>query len=187
MRHQFLGDLSAWAFDLGADETSVGGADAKHALVVPGGTLQFYNARSNGTQYTDLLDQLNTAITAVPADEFGEFPTIWGPDTDPDTWYMFADGSGGAGPRRLVVATDMGDTLNALGDLVGDLQATITAQQDLLAHSLGVVLQDATTGAWPTRPSDSRPYLWMGTTAPPTGAGGMVDGLDNWYNPRPVT
>ena len=31
------------------------------------------------------------------------------PDTDPETWYMWADGSGGAGPRRVVTATDMGD------------------------------------------------------------------------------
>lgn len=171
---------------LGADETSVDGQSGKRALIIPSATLTFWNAQTGGTQYTDLLDSIGTPITQATADDEGEFPQIQGPDTTPDTWYMWADGSGGAGPRRLVAATDIGDALNATNDSLVDLLSTVSTQQTLLAASPGLVEYDTVGGSWPARPSDSRLYFWVGPTAPPVGGSYMQDGRDVWVNTNPV-
>jgi len=161
-RHLFLGDLASWATDLGSAETSTGGLDGFHALFIPGATLQFWDALSGGSQITDLLDMLDTPITEVQ-----------GPDTDPETWSMWADGSGdGSGPRRKVVATDIGDTLN-LGSLTDFVPL--------------VVRYDETGASWPARPAvaGSRTVFWLGPTAPPVDDTYMLDDVDFYFDWQP--
>jgi hypothetical protein len=157
------------------------------ALFIGGATLQFWDSPAGGNQIVDLLDMLNTPITQVTADSLGEFPQVEGPDTVPETWMMWADGAGGAGPRRAVVATDVGDALNATNSALVDQIATVSAQQGLVASSLGVVEYNAAGASWPLRPLDGRLYLWVGPTAPPVGGGYMQDGRDLWANTDPVS
>ena len=186
-RHLFLGGMADWATAAGADETSTGGLDGMRALFIPNATLTFWSASTGGTQYTDLLDMLGTAITSVTADSNGEFPQVQGPDTDPETWLMWADGSGdGSGPRRAVMATDIGDTVGANKATLLDLIDQVNGLQTLAGSSLGIVEYDSTGGTWPNRPSDSRIYMWVGPTAPPVGSPYMADGRDFWLNPNPV-
>jgi hypothetical protein len=184
-RHLFLGGTADWALGIGGDETALSGAAGKHALVIPGGVISFWTQSTGGVQITDLLDMLGTPITTVTADAAGELPQIQGPDTDPDTTYMWADGNAGAGPRRIVNATDLGDMINANKSAVGDLTGAVDALQTAQANSLGVLVK-AGDGSWPTRPTDSRPYMWIGDTAPPVGGSYAIAGLDIWFNQNPV-
>ena len=185
-RHWFLGDLASWAMALGADETSVDSQSGKRVLMIPSASVTFWTAQTGGAQITDLLDTIGTPITAATADDVGEFPPIQGPDTDPGTWYMWADGSGGTGPRRAVVATDAGDALNALASTTDDLAAEIGSLGTQVDNSLGVVNYDAGTSSWPLRPvGDSRRFMWIGPTAPPVGGGYMTDGWDLYANTSP--
>jgi hypothetical protein len=172
---------------LGADETSTDGQSGKRALIVPSGSVTFWTARTGGTQITDLLDDLGTPITGATADsDDGEFPPIQGPDADPDVWYMWADGAGGAGPRRLVVATDLGDTVNTLTAAVSDLQDQVSAIQALLAMAPMVVRENG-DGTWPTRPDivGTRTALWVGPDTAPVGGGYMLDGTDLQIDTQP--
>jgi hypothetical protein len=172
---------------LGADEISTDGQSGKRALIVPSATITFWSARTGGTQYTDLLDDLGTPITGATADSStGEFPPIQGPDTDPDTWYMWADGSGGAGPRRLVVATDIGDTVSTLTAAVADLQDQMDAVQALLAITPVIVTENG-DGIWPLRPDivGTRTAIWKGPDTAPVGGGYMLDGTDLQIDTQP--
>lgn len=184
MRHSFGADLASWSTDLGDAATSQSGQDGNLALFIPGAEITFWAAITGGTQYTDLLDNLGTATSSVTTDSNGEFPQFSGPD---DVWYMYADGSGdGSGPRRLIQATDLADTVVANKDSLTDLINTVTGLQDLAASSLGIIEYDSGTASWPTRPSDSRIYMWVGPSNPPVGGGYMQDGRDFWLNPIPV-
>ena len=185
-RHLFLGDIAAWALGVGGDETALSGVAGKHALVIPGGVVAFYTARTGGTQITDLQDVLGNPITSVTADSDGALPQIQGPDTTPDTWWMWADGNAGAGPRVIVSATDMGSTVTADTDAIDDLITSVSALQTAAGNSLGVLVKDPDTGDWPTRPTDSRPYMWIGDSAPPVGGDYAVAGRDIWFNQNPV-
>jgi hypothetical protein len=186
-RHWFLGDLAAWALDIGADETSINAQAGKRALLLPSGNLTFWSGSTGGTQLTDLLDNVGSPITSVTADSVGEFPQVQGPDTDPETWWMWADGNGGAGPRRLVVATDVGDVVGNLSSGLTDLASDVSDLSALVSMSLGVVSYDSGTLSWPTRPTDSRVYAWIGPTAPPVGGAYMADGKDIWINTTPAS
>jgi len=186
-RHRFLGSVADWAMALGADETSTDGQSGKRALIVPSATITFWTARTGGTQITDLLDDLGTPITGATADsDDGEFPPIQGPDTDPETWYMWADGSGGAGPRRLVVATDIGDTINTMAAAVSDLQEQMDAVQALLAIAPMIVRENG-DGTWPLRPDivGARTAIWVGPDTAPVGGGYMLDGTDLQIDTQP--
>lgn len=184
MRHTFGGDLASWSTDLGDDATSASGQDGKLALFIPGATIAFYDAITGGAQYTDLLDSLGTPITTVTTDTTGEFPQFQGPD---EIWHMWADGSGdGSGPRRIITATDLADIVSSNRDTLLGLISTVTDLQTLAASSLGIVEYDTDTTSWPTRPSDSRIYMWVGPSAPPVGGGYMQDGRDFWLSPTPV-
>lgn len=186
-RHLFLGGMADWATDMGAAETSMGGLDGTRALFIPAAVLQFWTAATGGLRITDLQDMLGTPITEVTADSNGEFPQILGPDTDSDTWLMYADGSGsGSGPRRAVTAIDLGETVSSNKQTVLDLVVTVNSLQGLASTSLGIVEYDSGTASWPTRPSDSRIYVWVGPSNPPIGGGYMQDGRDFWLNPTPV-
>lgn len=184
-RHQFLGDLAAWAMALGADETSVDGQSGKRVLMIPSASITFWTAQTGGTQYTDLLDSIGTPITEAVADSDGEFPPISGPDTDPETWVMWADGSGGAGPRRLVVATDFGDLLNTHAAAITDLQEQMAAVQALLAITPTVVRESG--GTWPLRPDiiGDRTAFWIGPDTAPIGGGYALDGTDLQIDTQP--
>ena len=187
-RHMFLGDIAAWALGIGGDETALSGVAGKHALVIPGGQVTFWTARTGGTPITDLQDSLGNAITTVTADSNGALPQIHGPDTTPDTWWMWADGNSGAGPRVIVTATDMGDAVNGLADTVGDMAEQLDANSTLLNASLGVVSYDAASSSWPDRPTgDTRRYAWFGPSAPTVGGTGMVENFDIWFNTAPAS
>jgi hypothetical protein len=188
-RHWFLGDMSAWAMALGADETSIDSQSGKRSLVIPDASITFWTTLAGGTgdQYGDLLDALGTPITEAVADDDGEFPPVQGPDANPDVWYMYADGAGGAGPRRIVLATDLGDAHNALAEIVNDLSDQVTAQAVMIGNSLAVVNYDTGTSTWPTRPAgDTRRFAWIGPTAPPTGGDYMLDNYDIYLATTPV-
>lgn len=183
--HPFLGDIASWAFALGADEVSTDGQSGKRALVLPGGTIQFYDSRTGGTQYEDLTDLLGNTISSVSADEYGEYPQIIGPDRDPEVWVMWADGNGGAGPRRLIYATDAGDVINGLRQSLSDLIASNNALNAQVQSSLGVISYDGDASSWPTRPAgDPRLFAWLGPSAPPAGDPYMLDG-EVWINTEP--
>lgn len=186
-RHWFLGTPADWAMALGADETSTDSQSGKRSLVIPAATLTFYDAKSAGTQYTDLLDDIGTPITSATADsEDGSWAQIQGPDADPDVWAMWADGSGGAGPRRLVVATDFGDLLNAHIEAIGDLQEQMAVVQAVLAL-VPLVVREGGDGSWPLRPDiiGDRTGLWVGPDTAPVGGGYMLDGTDLQIDTQP--
>lgn len=186
-RHLFLGDMASWATAMGADETSVDSQSGIRALFIPGASITFWSAQTGGTQYTDLLDAIGTPITSAVADDSGEFTQVQGPDTDPATWYMWADGSGGAGPRRVVVATDVGDVLSALESTVNDMADQLDELSSRVDASMGVVSYDTVGLSWPARPTgDSRRYAWLGPTAPTVGGTGMIENFDIWFNTAPA-
>ena len=106
-RHRFGGDTAAWATATGDDATTANNMAAKVALFVPGAEVTFWNNREGGVQYTDMVDTLGDPITYVTCDERGFWPEFDGPI---DVWTMYADASGGTGPRYLVAATDAGPT-----------------------------------------------------------------------------
>lgn len=105
-RHIFGGDIASYVVAVGNPET-VGSISGDHALLVPSQVVTFWNAATGGSQITDLQDMLGTAITAVTTDTNGAIPQLQGPVTTPDTWSLWADANGGAGPRRLMVASDL--------------------------------------------------------------------------------
>lgn len=186
-RHTFGGDLSSWTTDLGDSDTSQSGQAGNVALFIPGAVVAFYTASTGGTPILDLLDGLGTATSTITSDSNGEVPEFRGPDTDPETFRMYADGSGdGSGPRRAITATDLGDVVGSNKTVLLSQADAIASLQDLVASSLGIVEYDSGSSSWPTRPADSRVYMWVGPSAPPVGGGYMQDGRDFWLSPTPV-
>jgi hypothetical protein len=114
-RHTFLGDLASWVMDTGAAATSGSGLAGDTTLVIPGQQVTFWNAQTSGSQYTDLLDATGSPITSVTSATDGSLPQISGPDSVTTMW---ADASGGLGPRRLAMATDLGTVLASLSTSV---------------------------------------------------------------------
>ncbi|MFG2001676.1 hypothetical protein ACGFNU_21250 [Spirillospora sp. NPDC048911] len=177
MARQLFGGIGDYVVVPG-DAVTVGDVDGFQTVLAPGVVVSFYNAAAAGTQYTDLLDLSNTPITTVTTTADGALPQFWGPD---GVTRMYAEAGG---ERRAVTAIDAGDVVTDLRATVQSLQETVS----LLSNSVGTVRYDAGTSSWPERPDDSRTYLWIGPTAPSIGGGtGMVDGVDLWINPTPVT
>ena len=114
-------------------------SDGSGTLVLAADTpVWFYNAASAGTRYTTgLTDVGGGDITSVTSDSTGSIPQLRGPTGITAMW---ADASEGAGPRRLMVANDLGD---ALADVATNASA-IAAIQDLL-NALATV---ASTGEY---------------------------------------
>lgn len=81
-------------------------------------TVTFWDSLAGGNQITDLTDGNGNAISSVTTDSYGEFPEFYGPA---GVWRMAADAFGGAGPRRWVQATDMGDELTGLNNDIAGL------------------------------------------------------------------
>ena len=69
-----------------------------------GVTITFWDAATEGTQYTDLLDAGSIPITEVTTDEQGLIPTLWGPDGVTGMW-----AEAGGGTRAWMDAHDTGD------------------------------------------------------------------------------
>lgn len=141
-----------------------------------GADVWFYNAMVGGTRYeTGLTDLAGTTITQVTSDSDGAIPQLRGPA---NISYMWADASGGAGPRRMMTAHDLGDILTDMRSTVADLQEALTQ----FNTSIGAVRYNYDTSSWPARPEDSRLYIWFGPTAPSE----IPDG-DYWIDPNPAS
>ena len=182
-RHWFLGTPADWAVALGADETSADAQPGKRALVIPAGTLTFWNGKAGGTRYTDLLDDVGSAIDTATAGSDGEYPQVQGPD---EVVAMWADGSGGAGPRRLVLATDVVEIAAANTAAISDLQEQAAALQALAALA-PVIVRENGDGTWPVRPdiAGDRTALWVGPDTPAVGGDYMLDGTDLYIDTQP--
>lgn len=176
-RHTFLGDLASWVMDTGQSSTSTGGLTGDVTLVIPGATVTFYNSASGGTQYTDLLDAGGSAISSVTSDTDGSLPQISGPDGVSAMW---ADAAGGAGPRRLTTATDLGPVLDSVAAQQSQDQAQIAA---MAATAPVYVYYSTATSSYPARPSTGAPVWWVGPVAPIFGGSYAQDGLDYWIGP----
>jgi hypothetical protein len=95
-RRRFGGDASFWVMIV------VGG----NLELSPNATVQFYDQPTAGTQYTDLQTTGGAPIDSVTTDGFGEGGEFYGPDR---VTSMYADANGGQGPRRKIIANDLGD------------------------------------------------------------------------------
>ena len=176
-RHLFGGDIAAYVVAPG-DEVTGGDPEVtgNQVLLVPSSTVTFWSAETAGTQYTDLLDALDTPITSVTSDADGAIPQLRGPDGITVMWAQ----AGEAGARRLIVATDLGADVTALQATVATLQGAVDT---LTSYAQLNVYRDAGTGAWPTRPAGASRVWWIetqpGSPSPPTiGGSYMLDGLD---------
>jgi hypothetical protein len=157
-------------------------------LVVPGagGVLNlaasrpvwFYTADSGGVRYEEGLTDLSGAtITAVTSDSTGAIPQLRGPE---GVLAMWADANEGAGPRRLIVAADVGDALAGLLGRVSAVESYTGLGRQI------TVYRDVTSGTWPTRPDTALPVHWWDTNAtapsPPTiGEPYARDGVDFYH------
>lgn len=140
----------------------------------------FYNAHTGGSRYVSgLTDLTGVTITEVTSDSNGGIPQLRGPAGVTVLW---ADASGGAGPRRLMVATDLGEEVSGLGSRV----ATLESEQAALHGAPAWVRRNPSTGAWPARPATGRMVVWLDTlpetpSPPPIGGVGMADNLDLYF------
>lgn len=160
-RHLFGGDIAFWVTDVGSSATSLSGLSGNAVLFIPGATITFWTAATGGTQITDLLDGLGTPTATIAADSTGAIPEFSGPDTTPDTWYMWADGSSdGSGPRRKVIATDVADSIGAFA---ADHNAFTDLQAFFKTGAVGQML---------TPDSDPTSEFGIRWGAPPSGGGG---------------
>ena len=172
-RHLFGGGIADLTFDLGDAATAGSGASGNLAVVIPSVTVTFYDAATTGTQYTDLTDLSSVAISSVSSDSSGEIPEFYGPD---GVYTMWADASGGAGPRRLVTATDIGPEVADLAETVANLQNAVTNLQDICAQMPFVVVE--ASSVWPDRPAQAvgKFTWWVGPDTPTAGGTGMAEG-----------
>jgi len=174
-RHRFGGGAADWAFGAATADGVSGLAQLR-----PGVQVTLWNAESGGTQYEDLLDADEGPITAVTTSDGsdgrapGTIPPFYGPDEVVSMWAE-ADG----GPRVLLVAADLGETIAQVAedltdrvdvvsmqaaavasDLSGHLSAT-NPHSTQLTHLVDVDASGATTGQVLVRDSDG---TWRPTT-----------------------
>ncbi|MCP9947285.1 hypothetical protein [Actinomadura madurae] len=176
-RHTFGRSLTDWTMDIG-DTTTVEGVVTGPVIGTGPATITFWSAKSGGVQYTDLLGPSGTAATTISSSDgsdglpVGTIPEFSGPD---EVFEMWADAGGGA--RYKMVCNDV-------GNVVKDLLATVLDQQetiDTLSNSPGCVVYNSGTSSWPDRPVDSRPYFWIGPSAP-----ALIPDGDLWINTTPA-
>jgi hypothetical protein len=122
-RHLFGGSIADFVVAPGGSVT-VDGITGNETLLVPGVVIQFYDAASAGNAITDLEDLTLTAQTTVTTDINGAIPQFYGPDAVTLVW---ADANGGAGPRRLMLATDSTADIATNTTAITTLQGTVTA------------------------------------------------------------
>ena len=125
MARQLFGDsLPDWTL------VTVDGVDGEDNIVqvVGGATVTLWNARTGGTQYTDLQDETGGAVEHVLTSDgsdgraAGTIPAFYGPD---GVWAMWASADGG--PRLLIISTDVGSVLGPLVDTMNLLLTSHTA------------------------------------------------------------
>lgn len=174
-RHKFGGSIADFVVAPGGSVT-VDDITGNEVILVPGVVIQFFDAATAGNAVADLEDLTLTSIETVTADSEGAIPQFYGPDGVRSIW---ADANGGSGPRRLMMATDIGSDLatdeaniatlqgtvvglatvatsGAYADLTGApalaTVATSGAYSDLSGTpSLGVQYVVAISGTWPLR------------------------------------
>lgn len=102
-----------------------GGGDFT-VVFAPGATVTFWADKGMTTRYTDLQDSSGQPISQVTAgDPNGRLPEFLGPDTNPETWAMWASADGGE--PALVAATDVGDAVSGLTSQVNQNTADLNA------------------------------------------------------------
>jgi Putative Ig domain len=104
-RRRFGGSVGDWVFAFVGDVVDR----------AAGVTVIFFNALTGGSQVTDLTTVLGAPITSITTDSQGEIPEFYGPDSVVE---LYADANGGLGPRRRMMAVDMGDLLVTLYGVV---------------------------------------------------------------------
>ncbi|MCW2917657.1 MAG: hypothetical protein JWN52_5725 [Actinomycetia bacterium] len=151
-RHLFGGGIADFVVAPGASET-VGAITGPHVLLVPSQVVTFWDAVTAGNQVIDLLDGLGTPTDHVTTDANGSIPAFSGPDTGARS--LWADASGGAGPRFLMIATDIGSDLSTAESNIATNQAALAGLALVattgLYHDLTgtpVLSTVATTGAY---------------------------------------
>ncbi|NJP74891.1 hypothetical protein [Streptomyces sp. C1-2] len=95
-------------------------------------TVTFWDAATDGTQYTNLLNTSSEPITSVTTDQYGTLPRFWGPDGVTGMW---ADAGGGV--RAYMDAhsvTSIGGGSGAVESVNG-----MTGAVELLAEDVGAV------------------------------------------------
>lgn len=123
-RHTFLADLASWVTDTGTSTTSTSGLPAVASLAIPGHEVTFWDSPSGGTRHTDLLDATGSPVTSATSASDGSLPQISGPDGVRTMW---ADAAGGAGPRRICLASDLGESANTVDTTLAGLSRAQTA------------------------------------------------------------
>lgn len=180
-RHLFGGGLADWTFDLGDAATSGTGASGNLAVVIGAVPVMFWDQPSGGAQYTDLTDIGGGPIDSVVSDSIGEIDQFYGPDGVVTMW---ADASGGAGPRKLATTTDAAAlALTAIAE-ADSLTDAVTNNVALLA--VVPLMNVAVAGVYPPRPSiaGSRVVIWVGPSTPTAGGTGAADG-DLYFDSTP--
>lgn len=100
-RHEYGADLGSWAFTVGVSNA---------VTLAPNTTITFFDARTGGTQYTDLATASDGSgpMTSVTTGDgsggvgVGELPVFWGPNGVLAMWASAAGMS-----RKLIVAHDL--------------------------------------------------------------------------------
>ncbi|GLY08278.1 hypothetical protein [Actinoplanes sp. NBRC 101535] len=163
VRHPFGAGIADYVF-----EADTGGV----VSVGSGAVIQFFSARTGGTQYTDLAEDVDgtTPITSVVSQDgsngayaAGDIAQFYGPEGVSMMWAS-ADG----GPRKLMFANDIA---GRVGDAV--LHALATAKGDLLAASGSGALQRLGVGTnGQVLTADSSQGAGMRWATPSGGGGG---------------
>ena len=133
----------------------------------------FYNARVGGDRYvTGLTDLSGEPITEVISDSTGAIGQLRGPENVP---YLWADASGGEGPRRLMVPADLAVKVGGLESRLNDVENIVANLQVLTQSVVLSVVYDEGSATWPPRPAlaGSRPVYWHGPDGTPPPAGYM--------------
>lgn len=171
-RHEVGGGTQDWVFLTDAE----GDASPRSAQVTA------WDSQTAGSQYTDLQDLTDVAITHVESDTDGFYPRFRLPDGDPygpaGAWI---DANGGNGPRYWVDAHTIGQVQADQDTRISDLEDA----QQFMTNTEPVVYYNTSSGSYPTRASVAgegygSPVLWSGPVAPVIGGDYAVDGLDFW-------
>lgn len=165
-RHLFGDTVADWAF------TAVDGVDGEDDILqaAGGATITLWNARTGGSQITDLQDATGAAIDHVVTSDGsdgrapGTIPSFYGDD---DRWVAWASADGG--PRVLLVSSDVGEVI---GPLVDTINLTLTAHRES-ANPHGTASTDLTDFT-DTAPTPGQVPQYDGERYVPT----TVDGLD---------
>lgn len=154
-RFKFGLNLTDWVFQEGS---------SGEAILAGGVEVTFWNSKTGGVRYTDLLlGELPTSSitssdgTTTPT---GTIPEFSGPDGITSMW---ADAGGGT--RYLMITNDLAD----LPARVTNLENSVATLQNLLAYAIMALKYDPGSGSYPEIPAElaSQRYLfWIGPTPP---------------------